>query len=270
MAAPTIYTLQNNAHAARFGLTVAQRDKFLQGCFKNREGARPRAIFCHVQEGSTVGSLNWAVNKSGGQNSYTVTAQLDGSILQCIPEQHGPWTNGVVRSPKPASKKLRDLGGNPNLYTLSIEAEGYWNKPHPQKQLDAIYWQIRTWQGKYDIPDDWVFEHADVDMVGRANCAGPYYDTIRAMMAGDQPVPEPTPQPTNLPAVLFGEAKGYRFDPKGPVSKLWLATGNVTGRFPRLVDVVMDGPRRHFVFSDGSVIVADGAKPVVLLDKIAA
>lgn len=62
----------------------------------------------------------------------------------------------------------------------------------------------------------------------------------------------------------------YLFDPNGPVSKLWLATGAKTGRFPRLVDVVLDGPRRHFVFGDGSVILADGTKPVVLLDKIAA
>lgn len=185
MSSPRIFDLRNNDDAARFGYTPGARDKFMQGCFRNRSGARPRAIFCHVQEGSTKSSLDWAINKPGDQNSYTVTAQQDGTILRCIPEQHGPWTNGAVRKPKQAARKLLDLGGNPNIYTLSIEAEGKSSGPHPQDQIDAIYWQVRQWQAQYGIRNDWVFEHADVDTVERANCAGWYYDEIRKRLEAD-------------------------------------------------------------------------------------
>ena len=209
MTTPVMYDLMNDRDAAKFGMTPTQRNKFMQGCFRNRNGAKPRAIFCHVQEGTTRSSLNWAVTKPGDQNSYSYTVQLDGSILRCIPEQHGPWTNGAVRSPKAKAKKLLDLGGNPNLYTISIEVEGYWNGKHPQVQIDAVYWLVNDIAARHDIPilgddsaGDWLFEHADVDNVNRSNCAGPYYDIIQKMVreggGGSQPVPEyvdPSPIP---------------------------------------------------------------------------
>lgn len=268
MTTPTIYNLMNDADARRFGLTPAERDQYMQGKFPNRNGAEPRAIFCHVQEGTTRSSLRWAIEKPDTQNSYSATVQLDGTILMCIPEQHGPWTNGAVRSPKPASQKLRDLGGNPNIWTLSIEAEGFSTGPHPQVQIDSIYWLIRHWQGKYPkITDEWVLEHADVDSVQRANCAGPYYDKIRLMMEGDVVV---EPLQSSLPAQLFGTAKGYSYNPVGPVSKLWLEAGQKSGHYPRLIDVLVNGNVKHFVFSSGKVIVADGSKPVAYLTQIAA
>ena len=65
-----------------------------------------------------------------------------------------------------------------------------------------------------------------------------------------------------LPAFFFGSAQGFQFNPEGPVSQLWLRTGNETGRFPRLVDVLDDGTEKHFLFTDGSVIVARGNDPV--------
>ena len=113
MTAPRIFDLRNNGDAAAFGLTPAQRDQFMEGSFRNRSGARPRAIFCHVQEGSTRNSLNWSITKPGGQNSYTVTAQQDGSLLRCIPEEHGPWTNGAVRKPKAAARKFLTKSSKP-------------------------------------------------------------------------------------------------------------------------------------------------------------
>jgi hypothetical protein len=252
MTAPTIFDLRNDGDAARFDLTPAQRNRFLTGCFRNRSGARPRAIFCHVQEGTTRSSLNWSINKPGSPNSYTVTAQKDGSILRCIPEEHGPWTNGAVRSPKAAATKLLDLGGNPNIYTLSIEAEGTSEGAHPNIQIDAIYWQIRQWQATYRIPNAWVFEHADVDTVERANCAGWYYGEIRARLATDgevddvpgmaQPV-EPGPSPIAvLTAVQQGEiAPATVHDPASGITFYWVGDR---------VRAIHDTPR--FRFADES------------------
>lgn len=227
VSTPTVYDLRNNADAERFGYTPAQRDRFMQNCFRNRSGARPRAIFIHVQEGKTTSSLDWAIG--GGNNSWTVTAQLDGSILRCMPEEHGPWTNGAVRNPKATAQKLLALGGNPNIWTLSIESEGYWNKPYTDAQIQAIYWQVRQWQEKYDIPDDWVFEHADVDSVQRANCAGPRYDAVRALMASSKP-PVPTPDyPSAVPIAVLteaSEASGFApatvYDPSSTVTFVWV------------------------------------------------
>lgn len=249
MTTPTIYDLHNNADAARFGYTPAERDRYLQNCFRNRNGARPRAIFVHVQEGTTKSSLSWAIG--GGNNSWTVTAQLDGSILRCMPEEHGPWTNGAVRKPKATAQKLLALGGNPNIWTLSIESEGYWNKPYTDAQIAAIYWQVRYWQDKYNIPDDWVFEHADVDSVQRANCAGPRYDAVRALMAAEKPtVPQPTyakPVPiAALEAVSSGSgiAPAMVHDPSSDVVFLWVGDRvravRATGRY-RFAD---DGSER--------------------------
>jgi hypothetical protein len=262
MTAPRLFDLRNDPDAARFNLTPAERDKFLTGCFRNRSGARPRAIFCHVQEGTTSGSLDWSINKSGSQNSYTVTAQQDGSILRCIPEEHGPWTNGAVRKPKPAAKKLLDLGGNPNIYTLSIEAEGTFNGPHSNVQIDAIYWQIRQWQAKYRIPNAWVFEHADVDTVQRANCAGWYYDQIRARLdadgeAGSTPdtVPvQPEPVSPSPIAVLTAVQQGAIApatvrDPESGVTFFWVGDR---------VRAIRDTPR--FRFADETQKLGTGIK----------
>lgn len=245
MTTPIIYDLRNDADAKRFGLTPAQRDRFMLNRFANRSGRKPTAIFVHVQEGTTKGSLEWAIG--GGNNSWTVTAQHDGSILRCIPEEHGPWTNGAVRSPKPTAQKLLALGGNPNLYTLSIECEGYWNKPFTAEQIEAAYWQVRRWQERYGIPDDWVFEHADVDSVQRANCAGPRYDAIRALMA-KQPEPAPSPSyaaPSPI-AELRDAGAGSGFAP----AVVRLADGTSCVYVGDRVQAVRETPRKRYSTGD--------------------
>jgi hypothetical protein len=211
MAKPVIYDLRNDADAKRFGLTPDQRDQYMEGCFRDRSGARPRAIFCHVQEGTTRSSLKWAIEKPGSQNSYSYTVQMDGSILTCIPERHGPWTNGAVRKPKAKAKKLLDLGGNPNLYAISIEVEGYSTGEHPDVQIESVIWLVRDISRRHtiqilgdDSAGDWLFEHADVDTVERSTCAGWYYDVVqKAIRAGGEvkpPVAQYAP-PAIVPAL---------------------------------------------------------------------
>src|SRR5690606_32515202 len=64
-------------------------------------------------------------------------------------------------------------GSDPNVYTLSIETEGYHTEwPKPQKQLDSVVWQIRQWMDKYDIPLENVLRHADLNQCSRPNCPG--------------------------------------------------------------------------------------------------
>jgi hypothetical protein len=111
-------------------------------------------------------------------------------------------------------------------------------------------------------------------------CAEASLRAVNATLADriDTGSPGPTPTDENqagtgadvpvLPAFFFGSAQGFQFNPEGPVSQLWLRTGNETGRFPRLVDVLDDGTEKHFLFTDGSVIVARGNEPVKFLTEI--
>jgi hypothetical protein len=128
-------------------------------------------------------------------------------------------------------------------------------------------------------------EHGGTDDAKRedfyARCAGAAVATVKTVLGTRIETPEPNPDPDepepptgdpgnpSLPAFLFGEAAGYVFDPTGPVSKLWLDTGNRNGQWPRLVDVKLEGRARLFVFADGTVIVAAPGKDVEYLEVAA-
>src|SRR5687768_1088828 len=107
MTTPRIYDIANDAHAAMFGLQPWERDAMLTKCFKGRAGGRVEGIVYHIQAGTTRGSLDWWVHGPGVQASSTVLIQQDGSLLRCIPEKDGPWTNGDVRSPRERSAFIR-------------------------------------------------------------------------------------------------------------------------------------------------------------------
>jgi hypothetical protein len=98
----------------------------------------------------------------------------------------------------------------------------------------------------------------------------PAPDPDTGRQPGGQPDPEPSGERNPLARFLFGTSQGFQFDSSGPVSQLWLATGNQTGRYPRLADVLIDGTTKHFLFSDGSVIVANGDGPVTFLTDLVA
>ena len=182
MADPVIQDIQNPGDAAIYGLDPSEVSVVLSNRFENRSGADPRAIVLHIQEGRTFGSLDWWVHGPGVQASATVMIQFDGSILRVIPEEHGPWTNGDVNNPTPQASQLLALEGNPNIWTLSIEAEGWWNGDHPQPQVDAIVWQVRQWQQRYGIPTSMVLPHSSINSIDRANCPGNYLPRVMAAL----------------------------------------------------------------------------------------
>ena len=184
MDEPTIYDIRNPGDAARFGVDPGETANLLSRCFLNRSGAEPRAAILHIQEGVTHGSLDWWLHGPNVQASATVMIQLDGSILRVIPEEHGPWTNGDVNNPTPQAAPLLALGGNPNIWSLTIEAEGWWNGEHPQVQVDAIVWQVRRWQEHYGIPTSMVLPHSSINSVSKANCPGTYYPRVMAALGG--------------------------------------------------------------------------------------
>jgi hypothetical protein len=136
-----------------------------------------------------------------------------------------------------------------------------------------------------------TIEHGGTDDAAKPDffnrCAQAALRAVNAVLADrvgtPSPAPDPVPDPDDdpeapptgdpsgpsLPAFLFGAAQGYGFDPNGPVSALWLATGNQRGMWPRLVDVRVEGGSKWFVFGDGSVIVAAPGQPVEWLESAA-
>lgn len=293
MPTPIIYDIRNDADAARFGLTPAERNHLLTRCFPNRNGAEPRAVLYHIQDGSTSGSLDWWVHGPGVQASSTVMIQRDGSILRVIPEKSGPWTNGKVERPTAASKTLRDLGGNPNNWSLTIEFEGAGGQPLTPAQFASGVWQTRDWKARYPkITDDMILGHFTLDQVDRPNCPDPpphtlIYAPLKAAVAGTAPIPPPPTVPPPTPGIdypdhvdggiaarMFGSVVGedgvtyvYSEAPGAVVSPLWLAEGKRRGEFPELVKVwsYEGGARRFFRFANGMTFFVGGnGVPVIV------
>jgi hypothetical protein len=173
---PIIYTLRNDY--ARFGLTKARADTLRGWCFQNRSGQQVLGIFLHVQEGTTPGSLGWWldgwVNGQKVQASSTVMIQQDGSILEVIDYDDGPWTNGDTCNPNAWGQRFlaQTQGGNPNLFSETAELEGFYNKAHSNEQLDAAAWWVRSRMAARGLDKDDVGRHAFLNSCSRANCPG--------------------------------------------------------------------------------------------------
>lgn len=271
VAAPAIYDIGVDADAARFGLQPWEQDTLLGRCFPGRrqstargrvQGA-PAYIVCHIQEGSTIGSLEHFVHGryadgSKVQASCTVTIQRDGSVLRVIPERDGPWTNGAVRNPTARGRALIARGGNPNLWTLSIEMEGRHNGAITEAQMRSAEWWIRGAARRHGIPldRDHILRHADIDQVQRAHCPGLYFEPLIARLTAvpdakappsryGQVVPFATPRLVTITARDGLNARQWG-DLDAPILETWpcnrrfYASGYVFG------DAV-DGERRWYI-----------------------
>lgn len=186
MTAPTIYDLRNDRDAARFGLQPWERDYLLKRCFPNRNGQRIEALLFHIQDGTTLGSLDWWVNGPGVQASSTIIANKDGSLINVIAEKDGPWTNGKVSKPSARAAELLARGGNPNLYSATCEAEGRPWHAIPEVQMEAMVWWADDMLRRYphlDAERD-ILAHYDIDSVDRSQC-GLYVDQLKANLRGD-------------------------------------------------------------------------------------
>jgi len=190
----------------------------------------------------------------------------DGTLLRVIPEQDGPWTNGDVASPTAKGQALlKKIGNaNPNLVTLSIEAEGYWRETPPEAQVKAICWQVFQWLDSYKLDRERdIYRHADINQETRPNCPGTYFDIVmkRLREAGGAPLPEPTPiRPAwpEKPEWLEADAIPFLFpeaNPDGVRTQAWLRYCNEVGRAPARKAFLFKGEARELIcFDDGMQI----------------
>lgn len=182
----------------------------------NRGGMTPKIIVIHIQEGSNWGSWTHFRNVSA---SCTVMIAKNGDIWNTVPEHHGPWTNGDVKSPTAKGQGLRNkYGSDPNRYSLTIETEGFTGEwPKRQAQLDSVVWQVKQWMKKYGIPVENIVRHADFNTQTRRFCPGDaFFNYVINAVKGSPTKPE-------------------------PVSN---GLGNIPG-FDGTKDVVIDGKKYH-------------------------
>jgi hypothetical protein len=259
---PTIYDLRNDTHAARFGLTPAERDRLLAKKIPVRNGMRPEAIGLHVQWGNSPGSLRYWL---GVDASATVMVQRDGSILKVVPETDGPWTQGDVKNPAPRARRLLDrFGPDPNVYSLTIEAEDERTEQINETQARTILWQIRQWQRQWPHLTDpeRILGHFEINNVDRARC-GRYRDAIvRELLAGG-PLPDPEPEFPGLPSWLPADGLRAAFplaDPFGVVTRALIAWIGENGRLPYFMEKRDLGAGRNLWRFDRVTVLNDGPR----------
>lgn len=146
----------------------------------SRNGFKPQLIVCHICDGTYNGTKSWFQQSASQTSSHFVVGQ-DGKICSVVPIDKGAWCNGTIANT--TVPLVKQLGSNPNYYTVSIEHEGYYAKTNgalTEKQLDATVWligYIQTYVLKnygITIPTDrdHIIGHNEINAVTRPNCPG--------------------------------------------------------------------------------------------------
>ena len=155
-----------------------------EGRFDPASGVQgaPRYIVLHVQEGTNESTLAFFA-APGYPGLGDRPDRQRRRNLAIIPESDGPWTNGDVQDPTQLARDgILALGGNPNVWSLTVDLEGSEGDEAPEAQLAATVWQISDWQTRYGIPDENVLRHADINSQRR--CPGDaLYQTIMSRLS---------------------------------------------------------------------------------------
>lgn len=180
-----------------YGLNAAGANKILGNRFTNRWDnsariqGRIEVLVPHIQDGNIKGSLShWAYGKyangSPVQASSNVMTGQDGTLLEVIPDEHGPWTNGAINRPTKEGLTVVTRGGNANIWSWTCEAEGTpWTAFTPQ-QWETILWVFDRQLKRYPHldPRKDIMGHRHFDSVNRPNC-GLYDERLIAELVGD-------------------------------------------------------------------------------------
>jgi N-acetyl-anhydromuramyl-L-alanine amidase AmpD len=161
-----------------------------------RNGYKPIAVVLHIAEGSLAGCDAWfnSPNNTGSSTQYCVGK--NGEIHQYVSEDDAAWGNGQVNKP---SWPLLIQDVNPNLYTISIEHEGFTGEPWTEPMFNTDVWLVGQIIQRWNIPidKDHIIGHYRIDSVNRARCPGTGlpWDRLFAALAAQQPTPVPVPTP---------------------------------------------------------------------------
>lgn len=111
---------------------------------------KPQAVVIHVGEGSQ-NSIYQTFQTEPKSSHYCVSKT--GEIWQFVQEADTAWSNGVVLGPT-SPLVLSQPGINPNLYTISIEHEGFGTIDFTPEQYNQTSQLVREICQRWGIPID--------------------------------------------------------------------------------------------------------------------
>lgn len=160
----------------------------------SREGYVPFVIVNHISVGTMASMDSWFTDPGNQVSSAHFGVARDGRIHQYVEIERMAWANGIPteQTGGAPAQVVRDMGVNPNLYTVSIEHEGYdGNLTEEQFQASVrlqrhIRWVIRNkWARDFPLDRYHVIGHFQINPVHKANCPGPKFpwDRLYAALA---------------------------------------------------------------------------------------
>lgn len=158
-----------------------------------------KAVCLHIIEGSVASALS-EFKAAGKQKSSHFVVSKAGLIWQCVSVNDSAYANGLswneaahcwidpqghyLRPPNPSPAWPGLIPPiNPNLTTISIEREGYYQDIPPTAQNAAVI-KIMEWcADQYPSLSPYAFTHSlighcHISPMSKPNCPGPHVDYI--------------------------------------------------------------------------------------------
>lgn len=142
--------------------------KPVQNFNPGRQGAVPLAVVVHRMLGTMKGTHAWFNNPKSRSSAHFGVA-LDGVIHHYVGEENTAWANG--KAIRPTWQKLQN-NLSPNLYTLSIELEGYYNEHVCGPQLSSTAWLVKGLSERWKIPLNRLHVIAHNEINATKKCPG--------------------------------------------------------------------------------------------------
>ena len=183
---------------------------------QGRGGLPIKAVCIHTMVGTYNGSIQWFKNPASQASTHFLVS-FGGDITQMVKDGDMAWANGIrvgngefktgsgmlLDKSKLAQVVLDNPNANPNLYTISIELEGYPEDAVTQEQYDAVLRILRYVRDTYQIQFTRynLVGHYQIDHINKPNCPGTRFDFDRVLnqLNGNtqSPAPQPQPAPVN-------------------------------------------------------------------------
>lgn len=167
--------------------------------YNGRGGEIPIMIVNHITEGAVAGAVSWLCNPKSKASAHYVVAR-NGDIYQLVDLRNGSWCNGTSIYNKgkyyyknSTNSIVKGKAVNANLYTVSIEHEGYSYKEGrgalTDEQYQSTLWlhrhiinEVKSIYGHDIVVDrEHIIGHYEVAPREKPNCPGQRFPWDRLM-----------------------------------------------------------------------------------------
>lgn len=172
----------------------------------------PCAIVDHITDGTASSVDDWFTSDNNNESSTHFMVLRNGEIHQYVQIERMAWGNGldIQHNLRAATAPIvYDKKVNPNLYTVSIEHEGYTGNGRDgtltEAQFQASVWLhfyirdyvVRKWGVVIPLDSYHVIGHCHINKESKPNCPGPSFPWQRlyAALNGGEVVSAPIQGP---------------------------------------------------------------------------